>query len=167
MFRTIDDFATLWTREVGETQKVLDLLTDTSLAQPVTSDHRTLGRMAWHVTGTIKEMMERTGLKVEGPVEKAPVPPSAKAIAQTYARSAKSFLDAVRKGWTDATLSQTDEMYGEQWSRGSTLTSLVLHQVHHRGEMIVLMRQAGLKVPGIYGPAKEDWAQMHTEPPAI
>jgi uncharacterized damage-inducible protein DinB len=167
VFRTIDDFATLWAREAGGTQKVLDLLTDKSLAQPVTSDHRTLGRMAWHVTGTIKEMMERTGLEVEGPAENAPVPASAKAIAQMYTRSAKSLADAIRKGWTDATLSQTDEMYGEQWSRGSTLTSLVLHQAHHRGEMIVLMRQAGLKVPGIYGPAKEDWAQMHMQPPAI
>jgi uncharacterized damage-inducible protein DinB len=167
MFRTIDDFATLWTREAGETQKVLDLLTDTSLAQPVTSDHRTLGRMAWHVTGTIKEMMERTGLRVEGPPEHASVPSSARAIAQMYTKSAKSLTDAVRKGWTDATLSQTDEMYGEQWTRGFTLTSLVLHQVHHRGEMIVLMRQAGLKVPGIYGPAKEEWAQMNMQPPAI
>lgn len=167
MFRTIDDFATLWTSEAGKTQQVLDLLTDASLAQPVTSDHRTLGRMAWHVTGTIKEMMERTGLRVEGPPEHASVPSSARAIAQMYTKSAKSLTDAVRKGWTDATLSQTDEMYGEQWSRGSTLTSLVLHQVHHRGEMIVLMRQAGLKVPGIYGPAKEEWAQMNMQPPAI
>ena len=167
MFRTIDDFATLWTSEAGKTQQVLDLLTDASLAQPVTSDHRTLGRMAWHVTGTIKEMMERTGLRVEGLPEHASVPSSARAIAQMYTKSAKSLTDAVRKGWTDATLSQTDEMYGEQWSRGSTLTSLVLHQVHHRGEMIVLMRQAGLKVPGIYGPAKEEWAQMNMQPPAI
>ena len=83
------------------------------------------------------------------------------------AKSAKSLTEAVRKGWTDKTLSQTDEMYGEHWSRGSTLTSLVLHQAHHRGEMIVLMRQAGLKVPGIYGPAKEEWARMNMQPPAI
>jgi uncharacterized damage-inducible protein DinB len=30
--------------------------------------------------------------------------------------------------------------------------------------MTVLMRQAGLRVPGIYGPAKEDWASMNMPP---
>ena len=49
-------------------------------------------------------------------------------------------------------------MYGETWSRGMTLFYLILHQAHHRGQMEVLMRQAGLKVPGIYGPAREEWA---------
>jgi len=167
VLRTIDDFATLWTREADETQKVLDTLTDKSLAQQVTADHRTLGRMAWHLTATIREMMERTGLKVEGPDEHAPVPASAAAIAKMYAKSAKSLAAAVRKGWTDATLSQQDDMYGQQWTRAFTLTCLVLHQVHHRGEMIVLMRQAGLQVPGIYGPAKEDWSKMNMQPPSI
>jgi uncharacterized damage-inducible protein DinB len=33
--------------------------------------------------------------------------------------------------------------------------------------MTVLMRQAGLKPPGIYGPAREDWATMNMEPPRI
>jgi len=52
----------------------------------------------------------------------------------------------------------TDEMYGETWARGLTLFYLILHQAHHRGQITVLMRQAGLTVPGIYGPAKEEWA---------
>jgi len=31
----------------------------------------------------------------------------------------------------------------------------------------VLMRQAGLRPPDIYGPAKESWAQWNMQPPAI
>jgi uncharacterized damage-inducible protein DinB len=38
------------------------------------------------------------------------------------------------------------------------LQALISHEIHHRGQMTVLMRQAGLKVPGIYGPAREEWA---------
>jgi uncharacterized damage-inducible protein DinB len=49
-------------------------------------------------------------------------------------------------------------MYGETWKRGLTLFYLLMHQAHHRGQMTVLMRQAGLPVIGIYGPAKEEWA---------
>ena len=51
-------------------------------------------------------------------------------------------------------------MYGQQWKNGTTLRALISHQAHHRGQLTVLMRQAGLRVPGIYGPAREDWASM-------
>ena len=33
-----------------------------------------------------------------------------------------------------------------------------------RGQMTVLMRQAVLAVPGIYGPAEEEWAAMGLPP---
>ena len=49
---------------------------------------------------------------------------------------------------------------------GLTLAVLVRHQAHHRGQMTVLMRQAGLKVPGVYGPAREEWAEFGMQPPA-
>ena len=57
-------------------------------------------------------------------------------------------------------LTEQIPMYGEQWPRGTTLLALILHQTHHRAQMTVLMRQAGLAVPGLYGPAREEWAAM-------
>ena len=48
-------------------------------------------------------------------------------------------------------------MYGMTWKRGTTLSLLINHQAHHRGQMTVLMRQAGVPVVGVYGPAKEEW----------
>jgi uncharacterized damage-inducible protein DinB len=73
----------------------------------------------------------------------------------------------VKASWSDATLDQEDDMYGETWKRGTTLTSLVLHQVHHRGQLTVLMRQAGLELPGIYGPARQEWVAYGMKPPEI
>ena len=58
-------------------------------------------------------------------------------------------------------------MYGESWKRGFTLDVLVRHQTHHRGQMTVLMRQAGLRVPGVCGPAREDWAAYGQSPPVV
>jgi hypothetical protein len=49
-------------------------------------------------------------------------------------------------------------------TNGSLLLFLLQHQSHHRGQMTVLMRQAGLSVPGIYGPSKEEWARFGMEP---
>jgi uncharacterized damage-inducible protein DinB len=167
MIRTIDDFVKTWSAELESTQKILKHLTDRSLAQSVGPEHRTLGRLAWHVVTTLPEMMGRTGLKLSGPDPESAVPSSAKAIAHAYNDAAISLLEQIRGGWTDATLEQKDDMYGQQWPRGETLTALILHQTHHRGQMTVLMRQAGLDVPGVYGPARHEWGAFGMKPPEV
>jgi uncharacterized damage-inducible protein DinB len=69
--------------------------------------------------------------------------------------------------WTDEMLAEDVEMYGQTFKRGFTLYMLIVHEIHHRGQMTVLMRQAELEVPGIYGPSKNEWAQYGMEAPAI
>ncbi|HEX4932607.1 MAG TPA: DinB family protein [Gemmatimonadaceae bacterium] len=167
MFATIESFLAAWQYESRATQSILDVLTDASLATSAVPDGRTIGRLGWHITQTIPEMMSRTGLHVAGAGEHDPVPANASAIADAYRASAASLAEQLRAGWTDATLQQTDMMYGEEWTRGQTLAALLMHQAHHRGQLTVLMRIAGLPVPGIYGPAREEWAQMGMEPPPV
>lgn len=167
MIHTIKDFEFAWSPEIESTQKVFKHLTDKSLTHEFSPNVRTLGRLAWHITQTIPEMMERTGLQVNGPRPDDPIPGSAKAIFNSYNGAAISLLDQIKSNWTDATLEMEDDMYGQRWKRSFTLTSLIHHQIHHRGEMIALMRIAGLAVPGIYGPTREEWAQWGMEPPKV
>jgi len=167
MINSIRDFEREWGYERDATLKLMRELTDASLAQSVARDHRTLGRLAWHVATSIREMMERLGFKLEGPGPEDAVPGSARDIADGYETASTSVLDAVKRDWTDATLATEDEMYGEFWARGFTLEVLLNHQIHHRGQMTVLMRQAGLRVHGVYGPAREDWATMGSPPPEV
>jgi uncharacterized damage-inducible protein DinB len=164
VFTSLFAFKKTWEYESDATLKVLRGLTDASLGQAVSPNDRTLGRLAWHVATTIPEMMGRTGLKVAGPDHEAPPPASAAAIVQAYETAARSLPEALA-AWDDATLQLKDDMYGDQWKRGFTLMCLVLHQTHHRGQMTVLMRQAGLAVPGVYGPAREEWAAMGVPAP--
>jgi uncharacterized damage-inducible protein DinB len=167
MFTTLSEFDKSWGYESCCTTKYLEALTDASLAQAVGRDDRTLGRVAWHVVTSVPEMMERTGLKLAGVDPAAPVPRTAAEIARAYATVAASLIAEMNRHWADATLRVEDDMYGERWSRATTLGVLIAHQTHHRGQMSVLMRQAGLKVPGIYGPAREEWAGMGLTPPAV
>ncbi|MBM3908334.1 MAG: DinB family protein [Gemmatimonadetes bacterium] len=162
MFRTLDDFSAAWTQETESTLKILRTLTDASLAQRVTPDGRTLGFLAWHITCTLAEMGGHAALAIDGPTEQTPeaVPKRAAEIAAQYERAAAQVVPAVRAKWTDAMLSEKVPMYGEDWPRGLTLAILISHQTHHRGQMTVLMRQAGLPVPGMVGPSKEEWAAM-------
>jgi uncharacterized damage-inducible protein DinB len=167
MICTIKEFETLWTEEIDRTRKVLDQLTDQSLPQAVEPEGRTLGRLAWHITLTIPEMMSRTGLAFSTKGDESPVPASAEEIRGTYSTLAAELLSQVKTQWTDQTLEISDEMYGQRWKRGLTLTGLVFHQIHHRGQMTVLMRHAGLKVPGLFGPAREEWGTWGMPAPLI
>ena len=160
MLRKIEDFQKDWTYEAEMTGKILRSLTNESLGQKVTPEGRDLGFLGWHLTQTLGEMLGLVGLKVDAPPHESERPADAAEIAEAYEKAAKSVSDEIDANWTDETLLEEDNMYGETWSRGLTLFYLITHQAHHRGQMTVLMRQAGLPVPGVYGPAKEEWAAM-------
>jgi uncharacterized damage-inducible protein DinB len=163
MFRRLDDFLQGWQYEADATLKLMDALTDASLQQRVAPEGRSLGFLAWHLATSIPEMMNKTGLAVEG-AEHGPAPQSAREIREAYARAAQSLVEQLQSRWSDGSLDDQFDMYGERWTGGQTLAALVAHQAHHRGQMTVLMRQAGLRVPGVYGPAREEWAAMGMAP---
>lgn len=167
MFPTVSSFTYVWSQEIEATQKLFKHLTDKSLCHAIGPEGRTLGRLAWHITTTIPEMMNRTGLSITSPDPEAPVPSSAKQIFNAFNDAAIALLEQVQAKWTDATLQEEDDMYGQQWKRSATLMALVLHLVHHRGQMTVVMRQAGLAIPGLYGPAREEWAAFGMKPPEV
>lgn len=167
MITTIEQFKEYWTRESDSTRKIMSALTDASLAQKVADDHRTLGRVAWHITQSIPEMAGRTGLSVKGPAETDAVPGTADELRAAYDTAASSLLEQITGNWNDDTLETEDDLYGETWKRGFTVRVLIDHEVHHRGQMTVLMRQAALKVPGIYGPSMEEWEQYGMKKPEI
>lgn len=167
MFKTKEAFFIHWGREADSTQKILGVLTDESLGQEVSPEDRTLGRIAWHLVTTLHEMVSRTGLEFSATPEDAPVPESAAEIAEAYRASNEAMVGAMKEQWTDESLEELKDMYGEQWSVGTILSVLTAHQTHHRGQMTVLMRQAGLRVPGLYGPSREEWAAFGGVPPIV
>jgi uncharacterized damage-inducible protein DinB len=160
MISTVASFARAWADESAITSRVLGALSDASLGQRVSARDRSLGEIAWHLTTSVTEMARMTGLHVAGPDPDAPPPAHAAAIKTAYDQAAAGLLEQVTGSWTDATLAVEDEMYGEKWPRGLTLTAIVVHQTHHRGQISVLMRQAGLTVPSIYGPNREETEAM-------
>jgi uncharacterized damage-inducible protein DinB len=159
MYRTVQDFLTDWAQESDSTLKVYKNLTDASLKQKVTPEGRSLGHLAWHIVLTLGEMGGKAGLKVDAPPENAPDPTKASIITEAYENAAASLASEIKQKWDDRMLAEEILMYGEKWTRSATLDSIVKHQIHHRAQITVLMRQAGLKVPGVYGPSREEWSQ--------
>jgi len=165
MYRGLEDFHRSYTQLTAGTARLLDVLTNEALTQRVASEHRTLGHVAWHIVVTVPEMMAQTGLPLSRIDHEAPPPDQADVIADAYRAVSGELTQAVADKWTDADLVVTDTLYGESWPRGLTLAILIHHEIHHRGQLTVLMRQAGLTVPGLYGPAKEEWGQYGKEAP--
>jgi len=164
MYHKLSDFIEDWKYESESTIKVLSNLTDEVLTVKFNKEIRTAGRLAWHIVTSVGEMAHRTGLTFDTVDDKSPIPATAKKIVDEYKLTSENMLKEITEKWNDETLLKEDEMYGEKWARGKTLGVLVTHQIHHRAQLTVVMRLAGLKVPGVYGPAKEEWAGYGMEP---
>ena len=165
MYVTISDFIKEWNREAMLTQNVLDGLTDESLKKQVYPEGRTLGRIAWHLTTNIPDYLTHFGLNIDGVKNAENVPTSAKEIAETFKEVSSLVAQIIEKQWTDKSIEQIQEAFGRQESNAQILMGLIKHIVHHRGQITVLMRQAGLKPFGVYGPPKEDWIDLGVENP--
>ncbi|MCL4549291.1 MAG: DinB family protein [Bacteroidetes bacterium] len=160
MYRMISDFIEDWAYESDATLKLFRALTDQSLNQKVTPEGRSIGRLAWHITQSLPEMLNRTGLEIGMIDESSPVPSSVSIIISEYEKFSKRVSDEIQKNWNDKSLFDEVNMYGEMWTKRKVVAALIGHQTHHRAQITVLMRQAGLKVPGVYGPSKEEWSAI-------
>jgi uncharacterized damage-inducible protein DinB len=153
MIRTIHDFLERWKEESQATLKLFDALTDESLEEAIPGG-RTLGRLANHIVETLTEMPHHLGLPIQ---EEYVNYTTVQELKSSYKKHADRLAGAIISNWDDDTLEQETNMYGSAWKNGFSLWVLLVHQTHHRAQMTVLMRFAGLKVPGIYGPSKEEW----------
>jgi uncharacterized damage-inducible protein DinB len=165
VFRKIEDFQSAYGQMAEGTAKVFAQLDESNINQAVAPGHRTLGQLAWHIVTTIPEMMNRTGLGLSSVDPHSMPPASPSQIVPAHKAATEEMMKAIAESWSDETLLEKDDMYGQQWLRGLTLAAIIEHEAHHRGEMIVLLRQAGTAVPGLYGPSKEEWSQYGMEAP--
>ena len=158
MYTSIAEFVEEWTRESAISLKIERTLTDASLRQQIYPEGRTLGQLAWHMVLMIGGTGSILGLDVTAPPRGTEHPGSAAAIADAYEKAAHSLGELASAKLKDEQLPVEMPFFGRSMSMARVLQSLIVHQVHHRGQMSVLMRQAGLVPPGIYGPTREEAA---------
>lgn len=164
MVRKIEDFLNSWKYETEATAKLFSMIDEHRFHEQIHPKVRSCARMAFHITQTIGEMMSHTGIHVEGYHEETDLYWSKQELIETYTRFAQSCAEQINKNWKDDDLESTDNLYGEEWKKGTTLDVLIRHQSHHRGELLVVMRLLEMPVFGIYGPANEEWSQMGMTP---
>jgi uncharacterized damage-inducible protein DinB len=158
MYRTIAEFVDDWTVESGMSLKIERTLTDISLQQQIYPQGRTLGQLAWHMVMMIGMTGSLVGLEIAAPPKGSEQPASAARIADAYETAARSMGELASSKLKDGQLPVEIPFFGRSLSMDRVLHALVVHQIHHRGQMFVLIRQAGLVPPGVYGPTREEAA---------
>ncbi|MGN8646063.1 DinB family protein [Gracilibacillus sp. HCP3S3_G5_1] len=155
MYRKVDDFIADWNSSAQGTIQVLESLTDEKLDQAIVEGHSTLGWLGWHLATSPAFFGGMIGLNVKAAGNPSEVPNQTESIVQAYKQLAED-VEKEAKLLTDEQLTEEIESFGKKSTRGAMLRALIDHQTHHRGQMTVLLRQAGLKVPGVMGPTKEE-----------
>ena len=163
MYRTVKEFVEDWARESATSLKVERALTDASLSQNSDPEGRTLGRLAWHMALMIGGMGAAAGLQIAAPPHGTEAPGTAAAIADAYETAARSLGEQASAKLNDEQLGKEVSAFGRSMTLASLLQALVRHQIHHRAQMSILMRMAGLVVPSIYGPNREESAAMRAK----
>jgi len=162
MYHNAAEFLDMYGWEAECTGKVLGALTDESLGQKKAEaeGHPTLGGLAWHVATAPSYVLAQIKLPMPEYEHEAPADVSADRIQSIYADQ----VERVKANAAKLTPEDLTKVYHVfdmmDWPAWQLLVALISHEVHHRGQMTVLMRQAGLTVPNIYGPNYEETQEM-------
>lgn len=154
MYRKTEDFIQEWTMSADGTVNVFKAMTDDKLNQAIAENHNTLGWLAWHLTTAPIFLAKLAKIDLPAVGNPKEVPGSVNTIVSAYETMAGAFKEAATS-LTDADLVEQVPAFGTSIPRGLILRKIIDHQTHHRGQMTVLLRQAGLEVPGVMGPTKE------------
>ncbi|MBY7144369.1 DinB family protein [Virgibacillus sp. NKC19-3] len=155
MYRKVNDFIQDWSMASQGTLNVLESLSDEKLDQAIVEGHNTLGWLGWHVATAPAFFAGLVELNINDSADPNKVPQQASEIVEQYRKISNAIKQEVEQ-LSDEKLEENVDNFGNPTPRGALLRTLIDHQTHHRGQMTVLLRQAGLPVPGVMGPTKED-----------
>lgn len=159
MYRIVDDFIQDWQQSSDGTLSVFKAVTDEKKDFSIVEGHNSLEWISWHLTNSPTFFIGLIGLTLEVELNPVNVPSTINEIINIYQAVSENILKVVKENLTDDSLLKNVNMGGQDIAIGAVLRKMVDHQTHHRAQMQVLLRQAGLSVPSVMGPTKEQLAK--------
>lgn len=163
----LDMFLSTWEWEAKQTANVLKALPEGQYDFRPDPKGRSLGEMAWHLAEGDAYMtwgIEQGGFDMKSKPPGMERPKTIAELAPGYERIHREAVARVKK-LTPADLDRSVPFFrNEPMPIRTILWSTVLHHgIHHRGQLMLLSRQAGGVNPGVYGPNREDSLKMMEE----
>jgi uncharacterized damage-inducible protein DinB len=161
MYSRVEDFLSDYQWESESTRKVLRALTPESLAHcKAPGDETSICSLAHHLSESPVYILNQGGLSLTMP-EKSEQQ-TVDELAANYDKMIAQLFEQVRT-WKDEDLPNTANFFGMEWPKGLALSITLHHEIHHRGQLTAMMRNAGVPVPSIYGPNREETAEFRKQ----
>jgi uncharacterized damage-inducible protein DinB len=159
----LETFLRTWDREAQSTAKLLRALPPTKYDFRPDAGGRSLGELAWHLAEGDAYMSfgienGRFSIDVKPPhIER---PRTVEALAPGFELIHQEAVARIRK-LKPEDLDRSIEFFGGPTTIREILWDMIiLHSIHHRGQLSLMCRLAGGLAPGLYGPNREETAAM-------
>ena len=159
MYSNVQDFLTQYAYESAATNKLLAAVSDANFNVEPNSKVRSTGRLSWHIAKAVSEI----GSLLPITITKATAedkPETAAAAAALHRKSADELMAAVKSTITNDMLNNEINAWGMKMTVASTLWMIVAHEIHHRGQLQVVIRVVGDVPVGVVGPTDEEMKAM-------
>jgi uncharacterized damage-inducible protein DinB len=153
-------FLRIWDREAKTTAKVCRAFPAESLGVKPHERSRSIRDLAWQCVideRVIEKIID--GFSDLRNVPPSPPPPETmEEIVAAYEAAHREASEKMRRPETVFSKTVTVMMRGGSIAleQAETIWGNLLDQVHHRGQLTIYLRQAGGKVPAIYGPSGDE-----------
>jgi uncharacterized damage-inducible protein DinB len=159
----LDQFFATWEYETQSTLKLLRALPKDKYDFRPDAEGRSLGELAWHLAegdGYITQGIDTGVFFGEAKPEHMERPRTIAGLAPGFEVVHKDALARMKK-LSVADLDRKVDFFGNPMAIRDVMWSyIILHGVHHRGQLSLMCRLAGGKAPGLYGPNREEMAAM-------
>jgi len=159
----LDRFRTIWNMEAQLTNRLLETLPPDQYDFRPDPGGRSLGEMAWHlaeIDGYISYGLSKGAVTFQEAPPNMQRPKEVKLLAPGYRRvhdDAVARLANLTEDQLDTEITFADRRMP---IRDILWGTMLMHLIHHRGQLSLMCRLAGGTPPGIYGPNREDMAAM-------
>jgi uncharacterized damage-inducible protein DinB len=164
MNREIQEFINEWERQSKGTVALLESLPVDQYDFRPDPLGRSLGELAWHLA----EVESFTTLGIAQRKFEFPVRPSNMTRPRTVAELAPAFR-SVHRDAVERVIAESDPSVEVTYADGTQRAirellwqKLLLHQLHHRGQLVLLSRLAGGVPPALFGPTREQTPRKAT-----
>ncbi len=159
----LDRFIHTWDAEAAKTARILASIPADKYDFKPDAEGRSLGELAWHLAESdtyapfsIERGEFSFGVRPPG-IER---PKTIEEMAPKFQRLHEESVARVRK-LEDADLDRTMQFFtGPMTIRDLLWNVILFHQIHHRGQLSLLIRLAGSRPAGMYGPVREEMAAL-------
>lgn len=161
----IHTFRQTWNAEAANTIRLLEALPSDQYDFRPDPKGRSIGELAWHLSEIDAclsfGVAERRFRLEDDPPGLSPRPRQVDQLVSGYRRvhqEAVARLEALGDEQLDERVTYFD---GSAMTVREVLWEALLHHlIHHRGQLAMLCRMAGGRTPGLYGPNREEMAEI-------